>query len=529
MASLDDKLHTALEHSLGQHLNEEIIRRGWDYYRSGQVLNVKQADEDTLYGAVQGSDVYSVLLDSDHFRYSKCTCPFNDYCKHMAAVYFAYCHSLDGESAAKAAYDRITGVDRKQQRSTVTVSVPKFSGRHVQPSDDASPEEWGLWMDAEYGETWRSCRHSLHALQPVLSALKGTTKHWDKKSQRLHWMSVILFVLDQAEQAIKTVDTFSRYYHEMSFLRMAEPWVEHYYTLALELEPAEVTGHNRSWVDYVAGYAKGRAVKNEQQLFDWTYIYLAICERMAVDADWYEHELDAMRKEELRDSEEPVNRTFVHTAAAMLCFFGRNDEEALAHFGKTDFQRSQKVIYPCVAQRLEEGDWELIGHWMSFLYDHISKVKNARTIGPFMTLCRRADTDQPDEPRWTRYMVELLPHSYADLSDHWLAVQKYEEWADLQLLIGMKPDDLGIQNVREVSKAAPSVMIPLYHQSIEEAIHSRNRQGYRLAVKELKKLERLYKADKHADKWERYIEGIASKYQRLRAFQEELWKGKIVT
>ncbi|CAM3368321.1 SWIM zinc finger family protein [Paenibacillus lupini] len=527
MASLDDKLHTALEHSLGQHLHEDIIRRGWDYYRSGQVLNVKQADEDTLYGAVQGSDVYSVLLDSDQFRYSKCTCPFNDYCKHMAAVYFAYCHNLDGESAAQAAYDRILGVDQKPQRTSVTVSVPKFSGRHEQPSDDASPWDWGHWMEEEYGETWRSCRHSLHSLQPVLSALKGTTKHWDKRSQRLHWMSVILFVLDQAEQAIKTVDTFSRYYHEMSFLRMAEPWVEHYYTLVLEMQPSEVIGLDRRWINYVADYAKKRAMKNEQQLFDWTYIYLAICERMAEDTEWYEQELASMTREEHR--EDPVDLTFVHTAAAMLCFFGRDDEAALSHFGKTDFARSQKVIYPCVAQRLEEGDWKVIGEWMGFLYENISKVKNARTIGPFMTLCRRADTDQPDEPRWTRYMVELLPHSYSDLSDHWLAVKKYEEWADLQLLIGMRPDDLGIQNVREVAKVAPSVMIPLYHQSIDEWINSRNRQGYRMAVKELKKLEKLYKAGKGAEKWDRYLAGIVSKNQRLRAFQEELWKGKIVT
>jgi hypothetical protein len=126
-------------------------------------------------------------------------------------------------------------------------------------------------------------------------------------------------------------------------------------------------------------------------------------------------------------------------------------------------------------------------------------------------------------------MVELLPHSYSDLSDHWLAVKKYEEWADLQLLIGMRPDDLGIQNVREVAKVAPSVMIPLYHQSIDEWINSRNRQGYRMAVKELKKLEKLYKAGKGAEKWDRYLAGIVSKNQRLRAFQEELWKGKIVT
>ena len=45
----------------------------------------------------------------------------------------------------------------------------------------------------------------------------------------------------------------------------------------------------------------------------------------------------------------------------------------------------------------------------------------------------------------------------------------------------------------------------------------------------MKKLERLYKAEKQADKWSRYVDGIVSKHQRLRALQEELWRGKIIT
>ncbi|GGG52279.1 SWIM zinc finger family protein [Paenibacillus radicis (ex Gao et al. 2016)] len=535
MSNFGQKQQEAMEQHFSEHLSDTIITRGWDYYRSGQVKNVKFASDDTLYGTVIGSDVYAVVIDAGKFRYSTCTCPYGDYCKHMAAVFFAYLNEEDTTGfAAKAAYRRLMGLDPQAELTTAAALLNKpkpEAGHNSQPNEEASPAAWQNWMESEYGEVWRNCRHSLHALQPVLSALKGTSKHWDKPQQRLHWMNVILFVLEQGERAIKSVDTFSRYYHEMSFARMAEPWIEHYGQLALELHPSEMGEQERKWADHVVRFTYNRALKLEQQLFDWSFLYLTICEKLSENQLWREEELSALNafaKDSNDDSNEPINRSFIHTASAMLHFFSGNDESALGHFEQTDFQRSQKMIYPCAAQRLGEQRWELFDRWMNFLHERIYPNRSGRTIGPFVALCRRADEDQPENEKWTAYMTELLPYSYSELSEHWLAVHKYEEWADLQLLLGMKPDELGIQDVKEVAKAAPAVMLPLYHQSIEDWINTRNRQGYRMAVKQLKKLERLYKADKDADTWNFYITGIAKKHQRLRAFQEELWKGKLV-
>ncbi|MFF2483971.1 SWIM zinc finger domain-containing protein [Paenibacillus sp. NPDC058071] len=526
-----------MESGLGDSLNETLIKRGWDYYRSGNVMNVKEADDHTLYGAVQGSDVYAIVLDAGQFRYSKCTCPFGGYCKHMAAVFFAYLNIEDKTGlAAKAAYRRLLGLDPLSELTTAgaaaavnTTARMTAAASAVHPSEEDSPADWQSWIEQEYGRVWTNCRHSLHALQPVLSSLKGSSKDWELPMQRLHWMNAILFVLEQAEYAIKSVDTFSRYYHEMSFMRMAEPWVAHYYSLALELEPQAMDDAQQEWIGHIVRIAFERALKTESQLFDWGYIYLALCEKMSENANWHEEELERLLQlpESPQEDEEDINRSFVHSAIAMLSFFAGRDAEAIRHFGKSDFQRSQKVIYPCAAQRLEEGDWERFGDWMSFLYERIYPYRSGRTIGPFVTLCRRADEDQPEEPRWSAYMTDLLPHSYMELSDHWLAVKKYEEWADLQLLLGMKPDDLSVQDLKEVTKAAPQYLLPLYHQSIEECMASRNRQGYRMAVKQLKKLERLYKAEKNTEKWDMYLAGTVKKYQRLRAFQEELWKGKL--
>jgi hypothetical protein len=448
----------------------------------------------------------------------------------MAAVYFQYINQHEGgHEQAERAYFRLLGLTSASSLlQTHAVRLPAAETAQ-DPGEQGGAAEWLEWMNAAHGDTWRKCRHSLHALQPVLSSLKGLSKDWEKPRQRLHWGTAILFVLEQAERAITTVDSFSRYYHEMSFIRMAEPWVEHLYTLISELAPKEMDDGEVAWADTIAALVKQRASSPEQQLFEWGFMYLALCEKLSESRSWYDRELASMLRLAEQAEASGENDSFVHTAIGMMYFFDARDELAIGHFAKARFERSQRVIYPCAAQRMEEGKWELVERWMSFLFEHVYQVRNARTVGPFLTLCRRADQDRPDLPVWTDYMTQLLPHSYSELSDHWLDRKRYEEWADLQILVGSRPEEVGAHALREIAKLAPGALMPLYHQSVEACIQTRNRQGYRMAVKQLKKLERLYKADKDAAKWDRYIDGLVRKHQRLRAFQEELWKGKIVT
>ncbi|MCA0754847.1 hypothetical protein KP806_07275 [Paenibacillus sp. N4] len=524
---LSEKLEAAMEQQLQDQNAVTIIKRGWQYYAEGLVNSANAGGHDNIYGVVQGSDLYAVILDAGHFRYSSCTCPYPGFCKHMAAVYFLYIQQESGHEQAERAYFRLLGL---RAASSAVKPLPERPAQEHKPAPDdtADAAEWLAWMEEAHGETWRKCRHSLHALQPVLSSLKGLARDWPKPLQRLHWSTVIVFVLEQAEKGITTVDSFSRYYHEMSFIRMAEPWVEHLNTLISELEPERMTPEEEAWTDTVVAHVKSRASSGEQQLFDWGYMYLALCEKLSENRVWYERELGSLLK--LAEDEEGLTDTgFLHTAVGMLYFFDKRDELALEHFARSGFERSQRVMYPCAAQRMEEENWELVELWMAFLFERVYKVKNARTVGPFVTLCRRADLDRPELPVWTEYMTRLLPHSYSELSDHWLEQKRYDEWADLQLLIGTKPEDVGASALREIGKQAPRALMPLYHHSVEAAIQTRNRQGYRTAVKQLKKLEKLYKTDKDSARWDRYIAGLVHKHQRLRAFQEELWKGKIVT
>lgn len=532
MLKLDETLRNRLESSLQENIAKAAIERGWDYYRNDRVMSIKLIDGDTLFAGVRGaSEIYMVGLDAGQFRYSKCTCPVGGPCKHMAAVFFAYMRLAFSPEEAEAAFGRLAGKGQRGHQATAAAEPAEpaaDNGQHRRP-EGTDPGEWLGWMEAEHGGVWRKCHHSLHPLQPVLQSLKGSARDWEKPLQRLHWMQSIVFVLNQAEKAILSVDSFSRYYHEMSFMRMAEPWIEHYYTLALELEPAEMKSDELEWAFSLKEYAKERAALAERTLFDWAYMYMAVCERMSELPEWRERELTAMKAEAGRLPETGKNATFIHTAIAMMFYFVKEDEEALGHLEQAEFEHVQSIVYPCASQRLEEENWEAFSRWMAFLYGHVRSYRNSRLISSFVTLCRGADLKQPENARWSQYMTELLPYSYSELSEHWFQGQHYGDWADLQLLLGVRPDDIDTQDIKQVAKTDPACLIPLYHQSVEEWIAARNRQGYRMAVKQLKKLERLYKSIKRNAVWDRYIDDLIQKYGRLRALQEELRKGKFIS
>lgn len=73
--------------------NRKSASRGYDYYCKNKVKSVAKIDDTHYSGEVSGSGntPYSVTIDLEHPKRSKCTCPFangHKVCKHMVALYF---------------------------------------------------------------------------------------------------------------------------------------------------------------------------------------------------------------------------------------------------------------------------------------------------------------------------------------------------------------------------------------------------------------------------------------------------------
>ncbi|MBD3919804.1 SWIM zinc finger family protein [Paenibacillus sp. PR3] len=517
----EQMLLLALETELAQHLSPAIVDRGWDYYIKDRVQHIKLMDGDTLIGAVRGSDMYSVMLDVSDFNYSTCTCPNPEHCKHMAAVYFAACDK-SGTRSPEDARRRLMGLSAapESQTSTSRMGLPSEDHRRITTQ-----------MEEQYGEAWKQCRYSLHPLQSVLQGLKGIARDWNKTIQQYEWMLAILFTLRQAEKAFSLVDPFSKYYQQMSFTRMAEPWIEQFESLAAEQKHWQQWEQRQlDWFDTVTEFARTHAGDTDNELFRWDFLYLSLTSGRLDDDQWRADE--RVRLEEQDANAAPSDGTkrgshFAAIALAALDMFEGRDVEAVARLSNAPIDPIEPLVQMYAQTRLTERNWESFDIWMSFFFEHRSKGANSRALVPFLFLCREADQAQPGNPKWANWMTALLPYSYSSLADHWMEQGRYEEWADLQLLMGMSPDELDGKDLREASKSSPQSLLPIFHQAIDDAILSRNRQGYKQAVKLMKKLEKLYKTLKRDQQWGRYVQSLNDKYHRLRALQEEMAKGNI--
>ncbi|MFS0723220.1 hypothetical protein [Paenibacillus sp. 1P07SE] len=526
-ASLADGQWNAINKQLIAHATESVLEQGMTCFRGGMVRSVEPTAEDRVYGFVADERILAVILDLDHLGYSKCTCEADMCCKHLIAVWYAFCARLgiDPQSVHEhLKRGEIAGYGTPQRERD-------GRERPSSPGEEGGVAAWRAWFQEVYGEVWQQCRQSLHPMQSVLSEMKGSAKYWDKARQRYHWLHTIEFVLEQVELAYAATDSYSRYYYEMSFTRSVDPWIAHFHELTESLSFVKLTPWEESWLEALIEALRTMALAPEPSLLRWDRLYHLIWERLAAEQTW--RQTEQQKLEALLGHNAGLEKrqlTFIQAAMAHFDVVAYQDEEAVDRLRDVDFDRIADLVYSFADQRLEERAWGAFRRWMDYLHEQLADCRNAAILRPYLALCRQADVRQPEAGRlWSERMIALLPHAYAELSEHWLERADYEAWADLQLFIGARPQELDVQDLRAVARHAPSVLIPLYHQAVDEAILSRNRQGYRNAVKLMKKLEKLYQADGRHGQWESFVDHLSHKYQRLRALQEELWKGKVVT
>ncbi|MCW1238250.1 SWIM zinc finger family protein [Bacillus pretiosus] len=76
-----------------------IVDRGYEYYEDGHVEEVEIHDKKVFAFVTGNAGNYEVMIDLENFTESSCECPYENYCKHMAAV--VYDIQSAGESTVK--------------------------------------------------------------------------------------------------------------------------------------------------------------------------------------------------------------------------------------------------------------------------------------------------------------------------------------------------------------------------------------------------------------------------------------------
>lgn len=98
-------MYAYLLHDITKWIPKYIMDKGYEYYEEGHVEDVEIQDKKIFAFVTGNAGDYEVIIDLEDFTESSCECPYENLCKHMAAV--VYDIQSAGESAVKEKLKRV--------------------------------------------------------------------------------------------------------------------------------------------------------------------------------------------------------------------------------------------------------------------------------------------------------------------------------------------------------------------------------------------------------------------------------------
>ncbi len=502
--------------------HEQMVREGIILFREEAVFIVTSQAEQIEAKVAN----HFVDLELNEPLKSKCTCGHKNKCKHLLATFF-YVLSKDVNvlkwlqewKQEHKMTDLLSTLKRGSDLLTVT-SINEKDGpeRWVQMIQDCfqqkapqHPFQLEEWARATYrrllkyspvNQEWQP----LYQLFASYESLKIIIDLWTKQ-------------LGDRSKFTSRLDAFSQYM--VSELEVA---LSHLNTVAtpFAFDPyyRYLREHSATLLEKKTFYPKG--------LLD---AYFLLWSSLFIQRSVRYKEFERLQKIGQSDKNDRIKIAIIHLAILL-----KKDKFALnqiAQFGSgiapyaLQWIRLLQTEQP--PKRLATYLIAFLKQIQTYLTSKESKEKTQFTQAFFHSL------DDQLVKKLDRSLIEkayrmLLPMSRYQYAAFLLEKKQYRKWTELQattLLFNL--DYTESSTIELIEKNDPNTLFPLYHHTISDLINSRNRPNYKRAVTYLKQLHLLYKKEQKLSDWERYWEHLLKSTKRLRAFQEECRKGKLVT
>lgn len=506
-----------------------VLERGWEYYHRGLVENVTLVQGYILQADVRGKEVCRVRLDLEQFERSECTCSFEGYCKHMAALIFS-AYSAHGRPELLLMQLKQAIMARRKARAGLKADkTADLSAATLLP--ELPPREWARFFEQKFHGYSLSNQHSVEQFnQAVWETLGDTAAEWPKPLAALYRLHLILYILRKIEQFHQeNQSSYLSYYIENGCKTVAESCWTQLRELAemaetLRLASEKFPLHWRETLDTVGAMI----THHRAGPVSWPDVYRFLWWRLfyGKEALLAEESARELRRLEALSAQQSVPRArdCALLGAALFDMLVGQDQEAMKRLGELH-TRQFSDFYLVLEGLSREGDWDRVLVWLRWLLPVLAKSKQEE----FNAGCAywiEAVKRQPSDEEWIRVMLSLLPRSYYYYTDYLMQSGRYRQWVDLQLATGVALSNLYTAELRTVESHDPSLLLPLFHQAVERSVAEKNRDSYKLAIRQLKKLNSLYKDLGRLEQWNDYLARLNLKYARLRAFKEELAKGQ---
>lgn len=565
---LEDGAWRRLLEGVAARFDELTIIRGFQYYKQGRVEELELRDDGVHVDArVKDNRMYDVAVDLDDLDASECACSANRACTHMAATLMRYAElcgrpiqalanarsalksasasgkpdggrggARHGERAAAEAPSRAgnggDGVDRGVAPEAPRLIRPTLTEAEL---TELPVAKWHERFQERWGPVHQHIRTAQEAGE-LLADLQAMRPMLPWALEQLFTLNALLFLLEQmvkpSQADGRQAGLFMGYHTKLALeglLGQAQNLLEDKLALAND---------NSAYWDRLmetADFLRERMLTEDKTLACFAALYAWMWQRWlspgsAGSAALYEEELRQLQASEA-ELGSSISRLSWTLAQCLLLIYLARDAEARALLARDGIKLMLKPehISPLLGVLERAEQWTRLRDWLT-------------ETGPLLVGFRGEDlasygdywavivTQLPEaEPAMWRTLQEMLPFSRTIYEDALAAHGRWDRWIDLQMCMGQDPLSFRVTMLKPVEKEAPELLLPFYHQAVERYVLQKNRDGYKAAAKLLKRLAKLYVRLKRSERWEQFIAAFESRNSRLRALQEELRKGGLLS
>lgn len=523
-----------------EHFTYATLEQGWRYYRKHAVSHVRTAEGRgrIIQAEVHETERYHVRFHMKRVEESTCTCQAGSECKHKAAVFFQLCDAAGKKPELYLSDFRQAYIELERQRTAARKREAQKAERErrirasqMTLSQDASAREWHLFFHRKYAKPFTDFQSSVMEITKwVQEQLYRNSEGMSKPLRTLLRMHVQLFLIQQLAERYAQA---ARGHHsrDISADDAVRPCMEELGELCEQFERSELPTDYMEHVRHLGVVAEQIALSEEESPVDRLAAFALLWSRILNHPD--ELQLARMRlQERLKPLSQlrPRQRDAIRVALIHIESLLGYDEQAIGHLHTLTFYNEPERFLKYACDRMRSGDYEKLLMWLKALAPMVSQARHREHLDRYWALWKQAyDAHADMHQELDDLLLILLPGIYPYLSTFLLEQGRYRDWADIQMVRRISPAEADEVEWRRVADAAPAMLLPLYHQAIERHIEERNREHYRTAVTLLHELRSMYERSGSLHTWESYMDRLHERYSRLRAFQEELRGGALLT
>ncbi|AIE61510.1 SWIM zinc finger family protein [Bacillus methanolicus] len=506
-----------------------IVQKGLLHYRQGMVYKMKLEDE-AVIASVQDVAPVDVRLDLNFLETSGCSCPAEGFCRHQLAVFFQAYSTIGSvadwleewrqpikEKALASKWGLKRAKDLLKRSAKLKASYENWIGTF---EDSFKSIMTGMGEPRPYvvPELFQIYMKRLNASSPI-------EQEWKNLYELCASVFTFLKLAEISEKYGHTDEMVNRYYRHV-FHSLIEKAMDAVDRLSIHSLPfafdqfIEKLKDNTGELLFVPEFLK----------YEGIHLYRVLWDGLFKQSKWREEERASLTELVKRNGSLPPAIALAH-----LNMLIRKDEEAIL-----GLQRLGTDAVPYMIHWLElltaQKAWKRMTPYAELFILQLNKYTKTLigyhkrrdftnlaidVLTPFCVESSRYDL-------YERALLQTLPYSYREYEDFLFQQGQLEKWGELQSYIGFDVRDLPTDRIKTVQKEKPEILLPLYHQSIVRNIEMKNRTNYREAVRHLKKLRTIYKKMKRLEDFERFMAELMKKTKRLRAFQEECKRGKLI-